>query len=152
MKQVKVFLLIVIISLLSGCTGTSEKWKGIKFGKINSQTASKTHNYPLKWVDEATLRTLDQMEIMIIEDSSSPTGRSIKAATLNLDIFIELKSVTPSSTQMKIDVKLADDEDHSLTADEIIEQTHQYLLANAEIETTDLVKQVDFKEENTPAK
>lgn len=150
MKQVKFFLLFVIISLLSSCTGGPEKWKGIIFAKHES--ASKTHNYSLKWVDEATLRVLDQMEIMIIEDNPSPDGKSIKAATLDQDIFIALKSVTPSSTLMQVDIKLTDNGEHTATANEIIDQTHEYLLTNAKIEKTDIAEGFDFKEDNFPAK
>ena len=152
MKQLKIFLSIIIILLLGSCTRVPEKWTGINLSKNHSQIVSTTHNYTLKWVDAATLSALDQMDIMIIEVTPSPDGNSIKAATIDHDIFIKLKSVNPSSTLMQIDIKLTDKGEHVSIGNEIMDQTEKYLLGNSKIDTTNFAEGFDFNKENFPAK
>ena len=98
--------------------------------KINSHTANQTVNYSVQWVDEATRGVLDQMEIMIIENDSSPRRKSIKAATVDLDILIELSSLAPNSTLMKISIQYPEDQKNKTTANEIFYKTRQFLLSN----------------------
>jgi len=78
------------------------------------------------------------MEIMIIEENSSPGGKSIKAATVDLDILIVLSSLTPNSTQMKINIQYPKGQKTKLTANEIFYQTRQFLLSNERPEKTGL--------------
>ena len=126
----KLFILLMFSILFSGCAASKEKWTDLEPDKINSHTANQTVNYSVQRVDEATRRVLDQMEIMIIEDNSSPRQKSIKAATVDLDILIELSSLAPNSTQMKINVQYPDGQKTRTTANEIFYQTRQFLLSN----------------------
>jgi len=143
MKQSPIFLFILTTLLLSGCSAVTKNWSGTIQGKNNTHTDRVTHNYALKWVDEAVVEVLDRMEIMIIEDSISPDGKSIQAATLDQDITIELKPVTPSSTLMQIDITLADQEEHVSLSHEIMDGTEKYLLGNSKMDTTSFVKGFD---------
>lgn len=141
---------MLILLILSGCTGTSGKWLGLESGTTESQTASKTHNYSLKWVDEATLNALDQMEIMIVENKTSPEGKSIQAATLDQDIFITLKPVDSSSTYMQIDIELTDNGDPAASANDIIEQTQRILLTNTKLQETDITESSGVSHDTSP--
>ena len=132
----KQFILLIISLFFSGCVASNEKWTDLESDKINSHTANQTVNYSVQWVDEATRGVLDQMEIMIIEDNSSPRRKSIKAATVDLDILIELSSLTPNSTQMKINIQYPDSQKTNSTANEIFYQTRQFLLSNKRPEQT----------------
>lgn len=152
MKQGSIFLLILVILLLSGCSSIPENWNGTNRGGGSTQTARVTQNYPLKWVDEAVIEVLDQMEIMIVEDSISSDGKSIQAATLNQDITIKLKPVTPSSTLMQIDITETDREEHASLGHEIMNRTEKYLLDNSKIDTTSFAEGFGFNKESLPAK
>jgi hypothetical protein len=114
----------------SGCASTPEKHEEQRYEKAASPAANQTLNYAIHWVDKATLRVLDQMEIMIIDNHSLPTGNSIKAATLDLDILIELETLTPNSTKMKINIQNPNDSKSKLTVNEIFYNTRQYLLSH----------------------
>jgi len=138
MTQRKFFILFLFFILFSSCTTTSGKWNGLKTEKIVSHAANQTLNYSVHLVDEATLRVLDQMEIMIIKENSSPAGNSIKAATIDLDILIELTPVTPNSTQMKINIQYPDNQITKSAANEIFYQTRQILLSNTRLKKTEL--------------
>lgn len=126
----KQFILLILSLLFSGCVASNEKWTDLESDKINSHTANQTVNYSVQWVDEATRGVLDQMEIMIIENDSSPRRKSIKAATVDLDILIELSSLAPNSTLMKISIQYPEDQKNKTTANEIFYKTRQFLLSN----------------------
>ena len=150
MNQKKFCILLLFFTFFSGCAATDEKWNGLKFGKNYSHAANQTLNYSVQWVDEATLRVLDQMEIMIIDNYSSPAGNSIKAATIYSDIMIELTSLAPNSTQMKINVQYSDSHKNKSTANEIFYQTRQILLSNKRLEKTELEEPIESIKENFP--
>ncbi len=150
MKQVPIFLFIIATLLLCSCAAGPGNWKTAVYGESNTQAASVTHNYSLKWVDKAIVEVLDQMEIMVIEDTLSPDGKSIKAATLEQDITIELKSVTQSSTRMRIDIKLTDHDEPATLGNEIMAQTEKYLLGNSQTDTPNIADGYDFTQESLP--
>ena len=150
MNQKKFCILLLFFTFFSGCAATDEKWNGLKFGKNYSHAANQTLNYSVQWVDEATLRVLDQMEIMIIDNYSSPAGNSIKAATIYSDILIELISLAPNSTQMKINVQYSDSHKNKSTANEIFYQTRQILLSNKRLEKTELEEPIESIKEIYP--
>jgi hypothetical protein len=152
MKQVPIFLSIMAILLLCSCSSVPKNWQGTNLGGNGTHGASVTHNYALKWVDEALVEVLDQMEIIVIEATPSIYGKSIKAATFDQDITIELKSVTQSSTHMQIDITLAGSEEHASLGNEIMAQTEKYLLGNSQIDTTSFAEGIDIDKENLPAK
>ncbi len=152
MKQVSIFLSIVATLLLCSCSAVPKNWKTTVYGEDNTQAVSVTHNYSLKWVDKAIIEVLDQMEIMVIEDTFSSDGKSIKAATLDQDITIELKSLTLSSTRMKIDIKLTDREDHASIGDEIMIKTKNYLRGNPPITTISFSEGEAISKKNLSAK
>ena len=132
----RIFFIVLVFSIFSGCTTTDKKWNGSNSAEIHSHAANQTVNYSVKLVDEATRGVLDKMDIMIIGDDSSPSGKSIKAATIDLDILIELSSLTPNSTEMKINIHYPDGQKNKTTANEIFYQTRQFLLANIPSEKT----------------
>ena len=76
------------------------------------------------------------MDIMIIGDDSSPSGKYIKAATIDLDILIELSPLTANSTQMNISIQYPKGHKTKTTANEIFYQTRQFLLSNRPPEKT----------------
>lgn len=131
------FLIAIVFSLFfSGCTTTDKKWNGSNSAEVNSHAANQTVNYSVNWVDEATRNVLDKMDIMIIGDDSLPSGKYIKAATVDLDILIEFSSLTPDSTEMKIKIHYPDGQKNKTTANEIFYQTRQFLLSNMPSEKT----------------
>ena len=93
------------------------------------------------------------MDIMIIGDDSSPSGKYIKAATIDLDILIEFSSLTPNSTEMKIKILYPEGQKNKTTANEIFYQTRQFLLSNKPPEKTVLDESMEpmIKSSNTPA-
>jgi len=134
---------LLFFTLFSGCVATDEKWNGLKFDKNASHAANQTLNYSVQWVDEATLLVLDQMEIIIIDNNSSPAGKLIKAATIDMDIQIELTSLAPNSTQMKINIQYPVSQQTNSTANEIFYQTRQILLSNKRLEKTELAEPIE---------
>ncbi len=129
MIQRKFLTFLLLFTFFSGCATTAEKPTGLKSASIASIAANQTLNYSVNWVDEATLQVLDEMDIIIIEDNSSPAGKSIKAATMDQDILIELTSLTPGSTHMKINIQYPENQKKQSTANKIFYQTRQYLLS-----------------------
>lgn len=150
MNQRNFFILLISLLLFSACATTDKKWSESKSDNNNSQAANQTVNYSVQWVDEATRGVLDQMDIMIVEDNSSPARKSIKAATVDLDILIELSSVTPNSTQMKIHIQYPKGQEIKTTANEIFYQTRQFLLSNKRPEKTEVEEPVEFITESSP--
>jgi hypothetical protein len=131
MMLLRTFFIVIVFSMFfSGCTSTGKKWNDSKPVEAYSHAANQTVNYSVNLVDEATRGVLDKMDIMIIEDESSPAGKSIKAATIDLDILIELSSLTPNSTEMKINILYPNGQKNKTTANEIFYQTRQFLLSN----------------------
>jgi hypothetical protein len=130
------FIVLLSLTLFSGCTATDKKWAKSTADENNSYAANQTVNYSVNWVDQATRDVLDKMDIMIIEDNSLPSGKYIKAATIDLDILIELSSLTPNSTEMKINILYSEGQKNKTTANEIFYQTRQFLLSNKPSEKT----------------
>lgn len=131
MRTVKYLLILtVLLSLVSGCAGTGGKDELLKIWDRGSVDANQTLSYSVQLVDAATVRVLDQMEIMILEDDQTSSTKTIKAATIHLDILIELETLNPESTRMKVGIKHAANEKDKSTASAIIEQTLQTLANN----------------------
>lgn len=148
----RIIIIVLVFSIFSGCTTTDKKWNGSNSAAINSHAANQTVNYSVNWVDEATRGVLDKMDIMIIGDDSSPSGKSIKAATIDMDILIEFSSLTPNSTEMKINILYPNGQKNKTTANEIFYQTRQFLLANMPSENTALEEPIEpmIESSNTP--
>jgi Protein of unknown function (DUF3568) len=134
----KFYLFILLLLLFSGCATTYEKVNVVEPEQNISHAANQTLSYSVHWVDEATLQVLDQMEIMIIDNGSSPTGTSIKAATIDQDILIELTSLTPNSTEMKINVQYSENTKTKSTANQIFYKTRQFLLSKKPLNSSKL--------------
>ena len=152
MKQVPIFIAFMATLLLYSCSVVPKNWQGTNLVGNDTQATSVTHNYSLQWVDKAIVEVLDQMEIMVIDVTPSPNGKSIKAATLDQDISIELISVTQSSTRMQVDIKLTSREEPASIGNDIMVQTEKYLLGNSQIDTVNFAEGLDFSKENLPAK
>lgn len=150
MIQRQIFTLLVILIFFSGCAATGERKDYSNSGVNNSHAANQTVNYSVNWVDEATRGVLDHMEIMIIEDQSSLMKKSIKAATVDLNIYIELTSLTPNSTEMKINIQYPAGQITKSTANEIFYQTRQTLLSYKRAEKTVLEKPIKRIVESSP--
>ncbi len=146
----KFCILLLLFTVFSGCATTDETRNGFKFKKNASHAANQTLNYSIQWVDEATLRVLDRMEIMIIDNNSSPAGNSITAATIDSNILIELTSLTPNSTQMKIKIQNPDIQKTKSAVNEIFYQTRQILLSNKRLEKTELEEPIESIKEFSP--
>ena len=67
------------------------------------------------------------MDIKIIDDSKSENGRTITAATNELDIEINLEEVTSKTTQVKVDARKRVVLKDKATAAEIINQVGKIL-------------------------
>lgn len=120
---------LLIFIFISGCTTANKNWNEFIAERFGSHAANQTIYYSVDWVNEATLGALDQMDIMIIGGNTSSSQKSIQAMTIDLDILIELSSLSPNSTQMKIQIKDPDSHETKTTANEIIYQTRQLLLS-----------------------
>jgi hypothetical protein len=67
------------------------------------------------------------MDINIIDDRKSEDGRTITAATKELDIVISLEEVTTKTTQVKVDARKSVVLKDKATAAEIINQVGKFL-------------------------
>ncbi len=113
-------LWISIFILASGCASSG----GVMgTGFLGSNSAEKTLNYPVKEVVKAAHRVLEDMDLLLMEDSTTSGGKTITAATVELDIYIELEVLTTKSTRMIVDVKDALTKKHKPLGEDIIDMT-----------------------------
>jgi len=134
MNQSKYFILLVSCMIFSACAAAGDRRVGSELKNQALHSANQTLNYSVQWVDAATIRVLDQMDIMIIDSTSSKAGNSIKAATVDLDITIELTPLAQNSTQMKINIQYPGNQMNRSTANEIFYQTRQLLLSDKQLQ------------------
>ena len=125
--------ILLASALLSGCVAVGATAFGVGAAAGVSHTLGgivyKTFSEPMPKVKQATLTALKRMAIKV--ESVAPTGEGevIKATAANRAIEIQLESLTPKTTRMRV---VADSEGifkDSATATEIILQTERVLPA-----------------------
>lgn len=125
-------LLIVGLLFLQGCAATALTAGGLAASTGINHTLSgivyKTFVTPVGELRQATLETLVLMEIEVTQDVETAAGWEIGATASDRRIEIELESLTPRTTRMRViahmgKVFLKD----SATATEIIIQTIETL-------------------------
>jgi hypothetical protein len=118
---------VFLLLLLSGCTAVALTGAGVGVSYTLSNVAYRSFSSPLDRVHHATIAALKKMDIKISEDTNSEDGRSITAATKELDIVINLEKVTSKTTQVKVDARKQVVLKDKATAAEIINQVGKIL-------------------------
>jgi hypothetical protein len=123
----KKYFIIILVPLLSGCTAMALTGAGVGASYTLSNVAYRSFSSPGDRVHHATIAALKKMDITIINDSKSVDGRTITAATKELDIVINLEEVTSKTTQVKVDARKRVVLKDKATAAEIINQVGKIL-------------------------
>ena len=121
------FLFVFLVQLLAGCTAVVLTGAGAGITYTLSNVAYKSFNFSLDRVHHATVDALKKMDIKIIDDYKTVDGRTITAATKELDIVIDLEEVTSKTTQIKVDARKRFILKDKATAAEIINQVGKNL-------------------------
>ncbi|OFZ69426.1 MAG: hypothetical protein A2Z01_01470 [Betaproteobacteria bacterium RBG_16_58_11] len=87
----------------------------------------RTFTEPLPRVRSASMRALQRMQIKVASSEKIEGGEGIKAMSGDRAIDIELESVSPSTTRMRVTAKKNLFVYDNATATEIILQTEKYL-------------------------
>ena len=115
------------LALLQGCAGAALTAGGVAGGAGVNHTLSgivyKTFNPPVKELRQATLRSLDSMEIEVTHDQVAEYGWEIKGKAFEREIDVELERLTPSTTRMRVVTSEGFLFKDSATSTEIIQQT-----------------------------
>jgi hypothetical protein len=125
--------IVLATTLISGCAAVAVTALGVGAAVGINHTLNgivyRTFAEPLPKVKRATLTALKQMAIPVEAVEKTEQGELIKAKASNRAIEIELESLTPRTTRMRVTA----DEDgllkDSATATEIILQTERALPA-----------------------
>ena len=96
------FLFVFLVQLLAGCTAVVLTGAGAGITYTLSNVAYKSFSSSLDRVHHATVDALKKMDIKTINDYKTVDGRTIIAATKELDILIDLEVVTSKTTQIKV--------------------------------------------------
>jgi len=122
----KCFVLFLLL-LLSGCAAIALTGAGVGISYTLSNVAYRSFSSPLDRVHHATIAALKKMDIKIIDDIKLEDGRTITAATMQLDISINLEEITSKTTQIKVDARKRVVLKDKATAAEIINQVGNFL-------------------------
>ena len=133
MNYFKAGLAILSLTLFSGCASLAITGGGLGAGYLFTNIADKTINYPMARVDKAIIEASKRMEIQIVDRSDSESGATIKAATKNLDISIELEVITASTTRITVNARKNLILKDKATATAIIQQAENLLAEESEI-------------------
>jgi len=118
---------VFLVQLLAGCTAVVLTGAGAGITYTLSNVAYKSFNFSLDRVHHATVDALKKMDIKIIDDYKTVDGRTIIAATKELDILIDLEVVTSKTTQIKVNARKRVILKDKATAAEIINQVGKNL-------------------------
>jgi len=121
------YLIVFLLPLLSGCTAVALTGAGVGASYTLTNVAYRSFSSPEDQVHQATIDALKKMDIKIIDDRKSEDGRTITAATKELDIAIILEEVTSKTTQVKVDARKRVVLKDKATAAEIINQVGKIL-------------------------
>lgn len=118
---------LAALALLQGCAGAALTAGGVAGGAGVNHTLSgivyKTFNTPVKELRQATLRSLDSMEVEVTHDAVAEYGWEIKGKAFEREIDIELERLTPATTRMRVVTSEGFLFKDSATSTEIIQQT-----------------------------
>lgn len=124
---------VAAILCLSGCAAVGVTALGVGGAVgINHQLGGivyKTFTEPLPKVKRASLTALKQMEITVKGVEKTELGEVIKATAANRAIEIQLESLTPKTTRMRVTADSDGLFKDSATATEIILQTERAIPA-----------------------
>ena len=91
---------------LQGCAAVVLTAAGVAGGAGVNHTLSgiayKTFNNSVAELRAGTLRTLEDMDMTVIEDSKTEDGWEIKATAIEREIDIELQQLTKRATRMRV--------------------------------------------------
>lgn len=118
---------VFLLPLLAGCTAIVLTGAGAGITYTLSNVAYKSFSSSLDRVHRATVDALKKMDIKTINDYKTVDGRTITAATKELDIVIDLEEVTSKTTQIKVDARKRVILKDKATAAEIINQVGMIL-------------------------
>ncbi len=118
---------VFLLPLLAGCTAIVVTGAGAGITYTLSNVAYKSFSSSLDLVHHATVDALKKMDIKTIDDYKTVDGRTIIAATKELDIVIDLEEVTSKTTQIKVDARKRVILKDKATAAEIINQVGMIL-------------------------
>jgi hypothetical protein len=130
----KLSTLLCLILALSGCAlmglavvpaALSGGAAGVDYTFTNN--AYKTISYPVADVEAALNKALKKMDIKKTKRKAKEGKVSVTVVTDNLDIYIDLKNVTPTVTNMEVNAKKGVFFKDKATAAEIIVQTEKNL-------------------------
>jgi hypothetical protein len=129
----KLSALLCLVLALSGCalclgvvpTAVSGGAAGVDYTYTNN--AYKTISSPVADVEAALNKALRKMDIKKTKREAKEGKVSVTVVTDNLDIYIDLKKVTPTVTQMEVNAKKGVFFKDKATATEIIVQTEKNL-------------------------
>jgi hypothetical protein len=121
------FLLVLLLPVFFGCTTIALMGAGAGTNYTLSNVAYRTFSISVNQVYRATIAALKKMDIQISDDIKSKDGRTITAATKELEIFIKLEAVTQNTTKLKVDARKNIVLKDKATAAEIINQVGKNL-------------------------
>ncbi len=128
--SIRIVVLGGCLFLLSGCDPITLTLFGVGAGAGVYQTlggiAYKTFTEPLPKVKKAALTALNRMAIKVGTTQKVESGENISAQAADRDIEIELESLSPNTTRMRVTARKTALLD-SATAVEIIMQTEKAL-------------------------
>jgi hypothetical protein len=121
---------ILMCALLAGCAPMALTALGVGASTGVSHTLNgivyRTFSEPMPKVKTASYKALERMQIRINGNNKIDRGEEIMATAADRDISIELESLTPNTTRMRVTASSGLFRD-SATATEIIIQTEKYL-------------------------
>ena len=128
-------LALIISPLLSGCAAVAISAAGAGAGVgvpyVFSDCADRTLNYSFDQVDRATPKVLKKMDIALLAETETGTGKRITASTSRLEISIDMEKITMRATRVTINTKKGAFLKDKATAEEIINQLEKNLMAEA---------------------
>jgi hypothetical protein len=101
-----VAVLLLASLALQGCAAVALTAAGVAGGAGVNHTlngiAYKTFNNSLAELRAGTLRTLEDMDMTVIEDTKTEDGWEIKATAIKREIDIELERLSKRATRMRV--------------------------------------------------
>ncbi|MEK9628878.1 MAG: DUF3568 family protein [Nitrospinota bacterium] len=128
MRILRLGVALIFVSIFSGCAAVAITGGSLGLGYSVTNVAKKTINHPLDRVVGAVMDASNKMEIRVIENWGNEEGRTIKATTKSLSIYIELESITPKTTKMTINAKEGLFFKDKSTANAIILEAEKFLV------------------------
>lgn len=119
--------IVFLIPLLLGCAVVAITGVGAGISYTLSNVAYRSFSFSVDRVYHASIAALKKMDIKIVDDYKTVDGRTLIAATNELDIEIDLEEVTSKTTQIKVDARKRVILKDKATAAEIINQVGKNL-------------------------